>query len=115
MWTTQRQTIRENWGETISLSADGRVLTVVDAIAGWRDDAAFRDVFIAELAASPFPAFFWELPPLTRATLSEPFECAVIRGDALARMRADDADFAQPSATDRSRSRRFPISAAMRS
>ncbi len=95
MWTTQRQTIRENWGETISLSADGRVLSVVDAIAGWRDDAAFRDVFIAALAATSFSAFFWELPPLTRATLCDPFECAVIRGDALARMRADDADFVQ--------------------
>ncbi len=95
MWKTQRRTIRENWGETLSLSAEGRVLTVADAIAGWRDDAVFRDYFIAELAATSFPAFFWEMPPLTHATLSDPFECAVIRGDALARMRADDADFAE--------------------
>jgi hypothetical protein len=94
MWKTRRRTIRENWGETLSLSADGRVLSVADAIAGWRDDAMFRDFFIAELAATSFPAFFWEMPPLTRAMLCDPFECALIRGDALARMRADDTDFA---------------------
>jgi hypothetical protein len=34
------------------------------------------------------------MPPLTRATLCDPFECALIRGDALAGMRADDTDFA---------------------
>jgi hypothetical protein len=94
MWKTERRTIRENWGETLSLSKEGCALTVDDVVEGWRDDAAFRDVFIAELAATSFPAFFWELPPLTRATLTDPFECAVIRSDALSRMRADDSDFA---------------------
>jgi hypothetical protein len=94
MWKAQRRTIRENWGETLSLSKDGRALTVADVLAGWRDDAPFCDFFIAELAATSFPAFFWEMPPLMRTTLADPFECAVIRGDALVRMRADDADFA---------------------
>lgn len=95
MWTTQRRTIRENWGETLCLSKDGRALSVADVVAGWRDDAAFREFFIGALAASLYPAFFWEMPLLTRATLTDPFECATIRGDALARMRADDADFAE--------------------
>src|SRR5262249_14520254 len=50
--------------------------------------------FIADLAATPWPALFWELPPLESAALSRPFECALIRSEALARMRADDRDFA---------------------
>ena len=95
MWTAHRQSIAEIRGETIVLAADGRALSVGDVITGWRDDAAFRAFFAAELAATAVPAFFWEMPPLTRGSLSDPFECAVIRGDSLARLRADPADFAE--------------------
>jgi len=95
MWQAGRQTIRADWGETLTLAQDGRALSVTDVVAGWRDDAAFRDAFIAELAATRWPAFFWEMPPLTPATLSDPFECALIRSDALAQMRANDGDFAE--------------------
>lgn len=95
MWQAQRQAIRADWGETLALSQDGRALSVGGVIAGWRDDAAFRDAFVAALAAMRWPAFFWEMPPLTPATLSDPFECALIRSDALARMRPDDSDFAE--------------------
>ena len=95
MWQAQRQAIRADWGETLALSQDGRALSVGGVIAGWRDDAAFRDAFIAALAATRWQAFFWEMPPLTPATLSDPFECALVRSDALALMRADDSDFAE--------------------
>jgi hypothetical protein len=95
MSQAQRSLIRKDWGETIAIAADGRALTVGDVAAGWRDDEAFRDLFIATLAASPYPAFFWEMPPVSRDELSKPFECAVIGSEALALMRADDSDFAE--------------------
>ena len=94
MWQAGRQTIRADWGETLALSQNGRALAVADVIAGWRDDAAFREFFIVELTATRWPGFFWEMPPLESAVLSQPFECVLIRRDALARMRADDRDFA---------------------
>jgi len=94
MWNAHRQLIGGDRGEIVTIASAGRTLTVADAIAGWRDDGAFRTFFIAELAATAYPAFFWEMPPVQRATLSDPFACALIRGDALARMRADDTDFA---------------------
>jgi hypothetical protein len=94
MWQAQRRTIPDGWGETIALSSGEAALSVGEVIAGWRDEAAFRERFAAELAATPYPAFFWETPPLHPGTLSGPFECAVIRSDALARMRPDDSDFA---------------------
>ena len=93
-WIARRERIAEIPGETIAIAADGRRLGAADVIALWRDDGAFRDFFIAELAATVYDAFFWEMPPVAQGTLSRPFECAVIRGDALARMRADAAPFA---------------------
>jgi len=94
MWTVTRTGIGEREGEILSVAAGGRPLDVCETIALWRDDAAFRDFFIAELAATRWPAFFWEMPPLESAMLFRPFECALIRSDALARLRADDRDFA---------------------
>jgi hypothetical protein len=93
MWIARRQRIAEIDGETIVIAAGKRALSTEDVVAGWRDDAAFRDFFIAGLAATAYPAFFWEMPPVAQGALSQPFECAVIRGDGLARMRADDRDF----------------------
>ena len=91
MWTIRRVEIAR--GEILSITAGDRSLSVGKAIALWREDAAFRDVFISALAATQWSAFFWEMPPLTTATLSDRFECALIRSDALAQMRADDRDF----------------------
>jgi hypothetical protein len=93
MWTAARTGIDGREGELLSIAAGGRPLDAGETIALWRDDAAFRDFFIAELAATQWPGFFWEMPPLQSAMLSRPFECALIRSDALARMRADDRDF----------------------
>ncbi len=45
--------------------------------------------------AAPYPAFFWEMPPVDNGTLSRDFECAILRSGALARTQADDTDFAE--------------------
>jgi len=94
-WQTQRSEIESGRGETIALIANGQPLAFADVIAGWRNDTGFRDLFIAELAACPYSAFFWELPSLSVATLSNPFECVVVRSEALTDMRADPSDFVE--------------------
>lgn len=95
MWKTHRQLIGGNRGEILTIDAGEHALTVAEMIAGWRDNESFRAFFMAELAATDYPAFFWEMPPVERSTLSDPFACAVIRGGALARMQGDDTDFAE--------------------
>src|SRR5215470_4430082 len=81
-------------GEIIQIADGERGLTANEVVAGWYNDVGFRDLFIAELSAAPYPAFFWELPPLQPQSAGDPFECAVIRSEALARMQADSRDFA---------------------
>jgi len=94
-WTVRRQRIPDQEGEIVTLAAEGCALTIGDVIVLWRDDEAFRDAFITMLAASPYAGFFWEMPPVDSAALARDFECAIISSAALARMRADDSDFAE--------------------
>ena len=95
MWTAHRHKANGIRGEIIAIASDDRVLTVADVLADWRDNEAFRAFFIAQLAATASPAFFWELPPLSKETLSHPFECVVIASDSLARMHANARAFAE--------------------
>ena len=45
------------------------------------------------LASSPFPAFFWETPPVTLETASRPFECVAYRAPDLETIEADSSPF----------------------
>ena len=94
MWRAARKSINDPAGEIVTLAVDARALSAADVIALWRGDETFRDFFVETLAASPYEAFFWELPPLNSDAILRPFECAILRGDVLARRRADDSDFA---------------------
>lgn len=74
--------------------ASGRTLRFSDALALLRDDATFRAFFTAALAASRWPAFFWETPPITRATADRELEIALTDAPALTKIAADRSAFA---------------------
>jgi hypothetical protein len=94
MYAAQRTTIRDNFSEKVVITQNGRALTFADVIAAWRDDSAFRAFYCAQLAAAPYPAFFWEMPPIRRGQTDVPYEFMLIRSDALARMPPDEEAFA---------------------
>lgn len=71
-----------------------RPLTFAAVIQLWRDDDGFCDFFSRQLAAIPFDAYFWELPPLTAQTLTQPFECAIVNSPRLADVSPDHQSFA---------------------
>jgi len=101
-WTSQldsvdRQTLRGTLSDAAGVLSFGRVIEL------WRDEDGFRRFFAAVLAQSPFDAFFWETPPLTRQTLNRPFEFVLTESGPLARARPDASSFesqfsAQPEA-----------------
>src|SRR3954447_6569564 len=61
-WAAKRQATQRGNGELLSVCVGDDSLSVADVLTGWRQDFAFREFFIAELAATPYAAFFWELP-----------------------------------------------------
>ena len=94
VWVAQRETVDPGFSEKIVIVRDERALTFAEVIAGWRDDPLFRAFTSATLAAAPYPAFFWEMPPIRRSQTDIPYEFMLIRSDALARMAPDTDAFA---------------------
>src|ERR1700728_4551540 len=94
MWSAGRTIIREGWSEKIALFRNGAAAPFADVIAAWRHEAEFRDFFIRQLADAPFPAFFWEMPPIQRDAIARTYEFVLIRSDTLARMPPDAEAFA---------------------
>ncbi|VTS07272.1 Uncharacterized protein OS=Blastopirellula marina DSM 3645 GN=DSM3645_29311 PE=4 SV=1 [Tuwongella immobilis] len=70
------------------------IMTVSQVLTAWRDTASWRDEWTAILAAMPFAAFRWELPPLTRQSLRMPFECVILNAPEL-HHEADPSAFAE--------------------
>ncbi len=78
----------------MTFSKDGSALSFVAVFALLRNDADFRTWFNQTLSEVPFAAMFWELPPLTRATLGNDFECVFVDAPALGRMVPEPDAFA---------------------
>lgn len=75
--------------------AGGQPLDARRALTLLAEDRAFRDWLRRQLAEAPFPAFFWETPPQTTATLERPWEFALIDAPALQGARPDPDAFAE--------------------
>jgi len=94
LWVAERKTVRPEFSEKIVILSQDRPLTFAEVIAGWRDHAAFRAFYCRELAATPWPAYFWEMPPIRHGVVERPYEVMLIRSDALARLQPDEKAFA---------------------
>ena len=76
------------------LLRDGGPLSWLDVVDRWQHDPSFRRFFISILADAPFPAYFWETPPVTSATISREFAFVLVDSKQLAGVRADQQAFA---------------------
>lgn len=103
MWSTERTIIREGWSQEIALLRDRAAASFADVVAAWRDEPEFRDFLIRQLADMPYPAYFWEMPPIRRDTMTRDYKFVVVRSDTLARM-APDADAFAAKFADTTRS-----------
>jgi hypothetical protein len=65
-----------------------------DVLGLWQNDPLFRSFFMSLLADAPFPAYFWETPPVTISTITEAFEFVLVESQVLAGVRSDRQAFA---------------------
>lgn len=85
MWKAKVETLSDDRVSKVAVLRSGEPVAYVDVLSLWEVDAAFRDFFMSLLADSPFPAFRWETPPITRETINRDFEFVLLRCDALER------------------------------
>lgn len=76
-----------------SLPANGAALSFASWLYQLKTDPQFRIGFNALVAAIPFPAFFWELPPVNKQTIENQFAFVAIKSDLLASTQGDVNSF----------------------
>ena len=67
------------------ISCDAKTLSYAEVLDLWRNDAKFRSYFNRLLTESPFAAYRWETPCVTKATLGRDFEFVLLSCDSLVR------------------------------
>jgi hypothetical protein len=76
------------------LLCNGAPMSWSDVIDRWQNDQSFRSFFVSILVDVPFPAYFWETPPVTSATTNRDFEFVLVDSPQLAGIRTDQQAFA---------------------
>ena len=90
MWQTKIQSLSDGRVQRFVISNDAKKLTYKEVLDLWQDNPKFRSYFIRLLADSPFTAYRWETPCITKATQGRDFEFVLLRCDSL--VRAVDAN-----------------------
>ena len=94
MWKYERKVLDDSVYK-ISILKSEKQITYSEVIELWQQDNSFRTFFISLLTLSPFPAYFWETPPVTLSTVNQKFEFVMVNSHQLARVSANYHDFRQ--------------------
>ena len=93
MFETISEPIQPNQGMKYYLKYGGNILSFARILNLWRESRDFRIYFSQILADSPFTAYRWETPPITRGTLGRRFEFVLLDTAWFATRRTDDVTF----------------------
>jgi len=104
MWEAQVETLDGNRVQRISVLSGGTGLTYAEVMHRWQHDVEFREYFDSLLSAAQYAAFFWETPPVTEATVDQPFQFVLVAGLQLAGIRPDPTAFRSHFARNTGRS-----------
>ena len=77
----------------ISLLMDGSHLSYENVIQYWYENYEFRDFYFSILRESPFDAFFWENPPVTKSNIKQAYEFVLVNSPQLSKVDADPTSF----------------------
>jgi len=94
MWDAQTQTLDADGIRKIRIIRDQKPVPYSAVVKAWRDDQEFRAFFISLIAKAPFPACYWETPPVTTATFDQQFKFVLVDSPELRDVRADPHAFA---------------------
>jgi len=94
MYSSEVKQLHEGRVLRYQLLFDDKPLTWSDVVSRWQGNRSFLCFFESILAEAPFPAYFWETPPITSTTLSRDFEFVLVDSGQLVGVAADQRAFA---------------------
>jgi hypothetical protein len=92
MWQTIEEKI--NNGKRFTIKSDLMPITYMEVLNLWQFDADFRECYTSSLANSDFTSYRWETPPISIASINQPFEYVLLDSPSLNR-EADSSAFSE--------------------
>src|ERR671919_933402 len=93
MWGTRVDVLSDGHVRRVAVLRDGAAVSYAEVVEQWRASRPFRTFFTALLADPPYQAYFWETPPVSRATAAQPFEFVLVDSPGLAGMTPEPGAF----------------------
>ncbi len=86
MWETKIDIIKEGHIVKYSILEKGRLLTRMEVMKLWQGNETFNHYYNNILAKNEFEAYFWEHPPIIRASINETYEFVLVNSKGLRRI-----------------------------
>ena len=93
MFTFKETSLTGYQGYSYTLLKGNQVMTFSEVIENWQTNNDFISFYLNILIACPYPAFYWEVRPISKNSLAEAFEFVLINSSPLANKRADSQAF----------------------
>jgi hypothetical protein len=84
MWTSCTDQLPSGRLIKVAIDLDSAPVSYKEVLLRWQNDPVFHSFFLSLLADVPFPAYRWETPAVTSASISRPFEFVVLDSPELA-------------------------------
>ncbi len=82
------------------VTRDGSRLPYSTVLELWESDASFRDFCTSLLRASPFAAYRWETPAISRTTINRDFEFVLLNAPGFSTRRTDSKSYEEYFTSD---------------
>ncbi|MGD1704433.1 DUF6940 family protein [Dapis sp. BLCC M229] len=99
MFDASHEILKESRVHKYTVTDNGKPISYAEVLNLWQSDSDFCAFFISLLSESPFSAYRWETPPITKDTLKRQFEFVLLNSPGLA-SNPDKMTFANYFATD---------------
>ncbi len=99
MFDTTHEILNEGRVHKYTVTDNSKPISYAEVLNLWQSDSNFCSFFISLLSESPFSAYRWETPPITKETLKRQFEFVLLNSPGLA-SNPDKMTFANYFTTD---------------
>lgn len=95
MWSYQAGVVEKDKTIEYQVFYKNKALNFCKTLTLWQESKSFVRFFINIMSSAPWPAFYWEMPPLTYERCEAPAKFILMHSPQLARVQPDFAPFSE--------------------